>query len=220
MLFRAEVRTVALELLTAAVTQAGAEKTSSKDTPIMAGNTANIVVYTDDNKVGLGGTPPQFRTMVLTTVEIIAEGKTKDEAETLLDSLCDTVETALFSNPRYVRLFEQIEGVDTRTEYRGLNARLHTFAAVMEIKGYATEIFEPSITDTLKGLNVYVDSVNVVDREGTYAPPFDYPVQPAPRILGPEGRPEASFSVDFSPYLATQDGQEIETEGGENILAP
>jgi hypothetical protein len=43
-----------------------AQATSSKDTPVPDGKTPAIIVYTDDHKLGLGGTPPQFRTTVLT----------------------------------------------------------------------------------------------------------------------------------------------------------
>lgn len=196
MLFRAEVRTTAQYLLTSALTAQAAIVTTSKDTPVPTGKTPSIIVYTDDTKSGLGGTPPQFRTDVLTTVEIIAEGKTKDEAETLCDTLCELTEIALLSSPLFVMFFEQIDSVDTRTDYRGVDSKVHTFSAVIEIKAHASEIFEPTITATLGGMNIYVDSVNIFDPNGTYEPPFDYPVADAPRAAGPDGRIEISGSLD------------------------
>lgn len=219
MLFRAQVRTAALTLLTAAVTQAGAQKTSSKDTPVPSGKTPSIVVYTDDVKEGNGTAPPQFRTSVLTTVEVIAEGATKDAAEALCDALCETVETALLGAPAFVSLFEAIDSVETRLDYRGVNTNKHTFVAVIEIKGHTTEIFEPSITTDLKGMNIYVDSVNIFDPNGNYGgqEPFQFP--DAPRTSGPDGRPEIVGSVGppQAQELVTEAGDEIATEGGDAI---
>lgn len=197
MLFRAQVRTTALGLLTAAITQAGAQKASSKDTPVPSGKTPSIIVYTDDVKEGNGEAPPQFRTTVLTTVEVIAEGKTKDLAESLCDTLCDTVETALLGAPAFVSLFEKIASVETRTDYRAVEAKLHTFTAVIEIKAYATEIFEPVIATDLAGLNIYVDSVNIFDPAGTYTGQEPFTVPGPPRSAGPDGRPEISGSQDL-----------------------
>ncbi len=197
MLLRAAVRAKALELLEDAITVQGARKSSSKDTPIPSGTTPQIIVYTDDTTVGGGGNPPQFQTMVLTTVEIVAEGATAQEAEALLDTLCEQTEIALLGNPDFVRFFEKIESVETKTDYRGQEARKHTFSAVMEIKGSTTEIFEPVITGLLAGLNIYVDSINVFDPNGFYDPPFPYEVADPPRASGPDGRDEVSASVEI-----------------------
>lgn len=196
MLFRATVRTTALTLLTDAIIQAGAQTASSKDTAVPSGKTPSVIVYTDDIKEGNGGSPPQFRTNVLTTVEVVAEGKTKDEAEALCDTLCETVENTLLGTPAFVRLFEGIDSVETRTDYRATDSRLHVFTAVIEIKAHVSEIFEPVIEQVFSGLNVYIDSVNVFDANGSYTPPFDYPVAPAPRESGPDGRAEISGSID------------------------
>jgi hypothetical protein len=219
MLYRAQVRTTALELLTAAITQAGAQKTSSKDTPVPSGKTPSIVVYTDDVKEGDGGSPPQFKTTVLTTVEVVAEGKTKDEAEALLDALCETVEDALLGGIPFVKLFEKLLSVETKTDYRGIDTKLHSFIGVIEIKGQVTEIFEPTITTDLGGMNIYVDSVNIFDPNGNYGgqEPFQFP--DAPRTSGPDGRPEISGSVGRPQVqnLATEAGDEIQTEDGATI---
>lgn len=219
MLYRAQVRKTALELLTAAITQAGAQKTSSKDTPVPSGKTPAIVVYTDDVKEGDGEAPPQFKTTVLTTVEIIAEGKTKDDAETLCDTLCETTENALLGGIPFVKLFEKILSVETKTDYRAVDAKLHTFMAVIEIKGRVSEIFEPTITTDLSGMNIYVDSVNIFDPSSNYGgqEPFQYP--DAPRTEGPDGRPEISGTIGppQTQDLVTEAGDAIQTEDGDAI---
>jgi hypothetical protein len=218
MRFPVQVRVKSLELLSAAITQAGATKTSSKDTPVQSGKGPAIIVYTDDHKQGLGSAPPTFRTTVLLSIELIAEGKTKDDAEALCDSLCEIAENTLLGTPAFVKLFEMITEVDTRTEYRGENSRLHTAAAVMELKGYCTEIFEPSLTVDLTGINVYVDSVNVFDPAGNYPGEIPFDVSDAPRDRGPDGRPEISGSVDMHRTVTTEDGDAITTEDGAKIV--
>lgn len=220
MLFRAQVRSVALTLLQAAITQAGATVTTSKDAPVQAGTTPSIVIYTDDEKTGTGTAPPQFRTDVLTTVEVTVEATTKDAAEALSDTLCETVENTLLGTPAYVMLFEQIDHVESRVDYRGDGAKKHTFVAVVEIKGHATEIFEPSITQVITGMNIYVDSQNIFDPNGTYAPPFNYPVADPTRGHGPDGRIEIGGSEEFGPVLATESNGELLTESGDFIGAP
>ena len=219
MLFRAQVRTTALELITAALSQAGVNTTTSEDAPVQTGQTPSIIVYTDDVKEGNGTAPPQFRTTVLTTVEIIVEGQTKDAAETLCDTLCESVENALLGGPAFVKLFEAIDSVDSRTDYRAVDSAQHAFTAVIEIKGHTTEIFEPAIATDLTGMNIYVDSVNIFDPNGNYGgqEPFQFP--DAPRTSGPDGRPEIVGSVGPPQVqqLVTEAGDEIVTEGGDAI---
>lgn len=197
MLFRAQVRTTAIQLLQAAITQQGSQFFTSKDTPVEAGLTPSIIVYTDDRKTGQGGTPPQFRTEVLTTVEVTVEGDDKDAAETNCDSLCEIVENTLLGDPTFVKLFEGIDSVETHEDYRGTDTERHTFTAVIEIKAHVSEVFEPSITTPLAGINIYVDSVRPFDPNGVEVPPFNYEVADAPRAAGPDGRVEASGKLDI-----------------------
>lgn len=219
MLFRAQVRTTALQLLTAAITQAGAQVTSSKDTPVQSGATPQIIVYTDDVKEGTGTAPPQFRTTVLTVVEIIVEAVDKDSAEALCDALCETAENTLLGTPAFVKLFEAIDSVETRIDYRALDSAQHTFSAVIEIKGHSTEIFEPTITDVIAGMNIYVDSINIFDPNGNYGgkEPFQFP--DAPRTAGPDGRPEIVGSVGPPQVqeIVTESGDQIQTEDAATI---
>lgn len=222
MLFRAQVRNTALSLLQTAITVSGATFFTSKDTPVEADTgapTREIIVYTDDRKTGLGGTPPQFKTEVLTVIEITVEDDSKDAAEAMLDTLCETVEDTLFGTPDFVKLFELIDSVETISTYKGVNAARHTFTSVTEIRAHATEIFEPTITETLKGVNVYVDSVNVFDPNGTYVPPFNYPVSDPQRPRGPDGRVEAGGKVEFGPLLGTENDTVIVDGAGKDILA-
>lgn len=223
MIFRAQVRNKALQLLQAAITTAGATFTSSKDTPVEGGDPTTpareIIVYTVDRKTGIGDVPPQFKTEVLITIEVSVEDETKDAAEALTDSLCEIVENTLLGNTQFTSLFEGFDSVETDMNYRGTAATMHTFTAVIEIKAHVTEIFEPTdITDPLSGVNIYVDSVNVFDPNGAFNPPFAYGVSDAPRGRGPDGRDEICGKVDIGPVLATEDDKIIQDDGGRAIL--
>lgn len=198
MLFRAQARIAALDMLRGAITTGGAEFVTSKDTPVQAATPLSIIVYTDDSKEGIGTAPPSFRTTVLTTVEINAQGRSKDAAEALCDEACDLAENALLNGgSAFQKLFSGIDSVETHCDYRGLDNKSHTFTAVIEIRGHALETFEPVITTQLSGATVYVDSVNIFDPNGTYEPPFDYPVADPPRASGPDGRTEIQASIQI-----------------------
>lgn len=202
MLFRGEVRCTAVYLLQYALEGNGATVTSSRDTPVQAGKpilTRSVEVYVDDKKTGTGTAPPQFRTDVLTVIEINIEGRTKDEAEALNDTFCEIIENTLLNGGSlFVKHFEMIDNVDSRPAYRAIDSKRHLFSTVIEISAHATEIFEPTVTDNLAGVNIYVDSVNMFDPSGTYEPPFDYPINDEPRTAGPDGRVEISGTAELN----------------------
>jgi hypothetical protein len=96
----------------------------------------------------------------------------------------------------FVSLFEQIDKADTFTDYAGAEKKAHVFSATIEIKGHAHERFEPVVTQSLSGLNVYVDSVNIFDPAGDYTGDTPFAAAPAPRASGPDGRAEIAASID------------------------
>jgi hypothetical protein len=94
MLFRAQIRNTAEVLLKRALTEAGAQVVSSKDTPATDDNLPLVGIYADDSKSFVA--PRQSRTTGELSIEVAAQGKTRAEAQAALDMLCDTVEQALF----------------------------------------------------------------------------------------------------------------------------
>lgn len=198
MLFRAQVRTVALGLLSAAATSAGATVEGSKDNPIQGDKpTASIVLYVDDTKQGIGVSPPQFSTRVTMSIAIRVEGKSKAEAESKCDTLSELVENTLLGSPAFVGLFEAIESVDSQTDYNATEGKRHAFSADIDIVAHTTEIFEPTIDQALTGINLYVDSVNIFDATGDYTGDEPFDVAAPPRAQGPDGRPEVSANIDL-----------------------
>lgn len=196
-LFRKRVRDETTALLTAAAVAAHATVTSSKDTPVQSGTTPWFIVYTDDKKHSLGNAgAPEFRTDVLISIEIRAEGASQADAESQGDTLCQIAENALLGDPAFVSMFEQIDLVETFVEYKGTEGAKHVFSGVIEITAHATEIFEPTINADLEGFNLYVDSVNIFDPNHNYPGQEPFIVPAAPRTSGPDGRPEISGQVD------------------------
>jgi hypothetical protein len=62
-----------------------------------------------------------------------------------------------FNIGSFVALFEQIDQVETFTQYDGKENRLHLASATVEIIGHTSERFEPSFTTCLKGLDLYIE---------------------------------------------------------------
>lgn len=199
MLWRAQLRTTALALLTAALESGGATVVSSKDTPAQDESLPLITIYVDDTKVFDYGAAPTARTTATLTINVEASGTSKDTAESLRDTLCEMVEDTLFGTPDFVKLFEMIDSCDSFTDESGAKGDLHFASATIEIKGHTSEIWEPARGVDLKGINIYVDSVNIFDPNGDYTgeTPFNV-ANPAPRTSGPDGRPEVGAAVDTS----------------------
>ena len=277
MLWRAQLRKTAQQLIKSALQTQGATVSSSQDVPVPSGKMPLVTVYTDDKKLGEYGSEPQFRTNGMVTIEVSVEASTAAAAEAQLDTLCELIQNALLGatppalvacsvtfgdnvitvpqgvaaniapgfpvlgqgagQDNYVvsvnapdneitlandinqpsqangtgtlqlsfgyfpALFEQIDSVDTFTDYEGLGNANHLAKAVIEIVGHTHERFDmtPALTLDLNGLNIYVDSVNVFDPNGTYTDqdgPFN-PAAPAPRDAGPDGRAEITMTVDI-----------------------
>jgi hypothetical protein len=197
MLWRAQLRSTALALLTTALQGGGARVVSSKDTPAPDAALPSISIFVDDTKAFDYGSAPEARTTALISIEVECSGNTKDAAEALLDTLCEAVENTLFGTPEFVRLFEMIDSCETFTEYKGVNGKRHFAGATIDIKGHTHESWQPGVGADFSGLDIYVDSVNVFDPNGDYggAEPFEID-NPPPRDKGPDGRPEIGATVD------------------------
>lgn len=57
------------------------------------------------------------------------------------------------------------------------------------------ESFAPPSTDALERITIVVDAQNCFDPTGAYVPDFPYPVPPAPRTVGPDGRAEGRLDI-------------------------
>jgi hypothetical protein len=97
-------------------------------------------------------------------------------------------------------LIQQLRSVDTKMATRA-DGTHHRGAVSMtfEMNFYqGTEDFQLPVTVDIDHLHLYLDLINVADPSGTYIPPIPYPVVPAPRDHGPDGRIEGELDVPTS----------------------
>ena|ERR1700733_7753845 len=109
--------------------------------------------------------------------------------------------TYLFNVGSFVALFERIESVDTYPRARSFDSGSATFTAraTIRINGFVHEIFEPARGPSLSGINLYLDSINIFDPNGDFTGQEPFTVAPAPRMAGPDGRPEIVADIDTTP---------------------
>jgi hypothetical protein len=104
--------------------------------------------------------------------------------------------TYQFTIGSFIGLFERIERVKTYTHDGVYDKKRHEFGATIEIVGRTHEIFDLEPTQSLSGLNIWVDSINVFDPSGAHAGeegPFGG--NNPPRESGPDGRPEIATTI-------------------------
>jgi hypothetical protein len=159
MLWRAEVRTTAVSLLTAALNTAGATVVSDKDEPQTDDTMPGVTVHVDDKKTFDYGSAPQAKTHARVTIDVYASGNSKDEAVAQLDTLCGLVEDTLFGTPAFVSLFEMIDSCDSFTEVNGDEGAKHFAHCTIEIVGHTSEVWQPAITDDLSGISFFVSGI-------------------------------------------------------------
>jgi hypothetical protein len=177
-----------------------------RNLPIQSGKMPALLVYTfSERKEGISqaGTAPMFRTTLTLVVEAKVEEAGQEAAEQALDDLMGAVEHVMLTSAPWVQRFEQISGVQIEItlnpEGAGKSSAKNVFGAKLGFDLVYTEVFEPLITQPLTGVNLHVDAAGgPVDLTGTYTPPFNYPVPPAPRTEGPDGREEIAAQIDLT----------------------
>lgn len=107
-----------------------------------------------------------------------------------------------FTIGSFIGLFEKIDSFQIFTDDGAVDKKNHVFGATIDIVGHTHEIFEPIAPQSLSGLNVYVDSINIFDPTGTYVTGTESGEEPfagiaAPRTAGPDGRPEIGMPINL-----------------------
>lgn len=157
-----------------------------------------------ERKDGLGrNTAPQF----FTTSTVRISGRVSEPAA-VNDAAAGAAEAALWTLQRQVEVavinaisfsaqVQQIPRVTTRLAFSSEGAtHLAGITTDLEIEFYQdASDFAPVPGTPIRRLGLVGDLVNVADPSGTYTPAFDYPVNPAPRTEGPDGRAEVRADV-------------------------
>lgn len=162
MLWRVQVRKTTVTLLEGVIQEAGAV-VPNKDTPTSDTKQSSIAVFVDDSKTFDYGGAPEARTTAMVTIDVSAYGKSKEDAEDLLDMLCGLVEDTLFGSPAFVQLFEMIDSCKSFSEYKGTEGKYHFAFSIIEIKGHTHETWATPAGANLSGLNIIVASFDPSD---------------------------------------------------------
>lgn len=196
MLYRANLRLIAVAALKSARTLAGQSVFSPRDWPTWSGNYPAILVQTPrERKESISKSIPEFTTTVTMTVIGRLDGTDEGRVEADLETLCEQIEQAILTNYDLVRLTQQFSSVDTRMEVTNEGEK-HIGEVQMDFAMEFFEAFEPVIADPLEQVNVHVDLAGPFDATGAYPnPPFPDSVQPAPRTSGPDGRDEGALTI-------------------------
>lgn len=115
---------------------------------------------------------------------------------TELQTLQRQIETTVVNNYALYLMIEQISGIETETSTLSDGA-LEVGELTMDfvVKFYqGPEAFAPIDFEDIQVFNAFGDLESIFDPNGTYMPPFPYPVPAAPRIVGPDGRVEIAVS--------------------------
>lgn len=94
-------------------------------------------------------------------------------------------------------LIQELKSVETKMITKA-DGKVHrgSLSMIFEMNFYqGTDHFQQPVTVDIDRLHLYMDLINVADPSGTYVPPIPYPVVPAPRDHGPDGRVEGEIEV-------------------------
>lgn len=201
MLYSEQLRQAVVAVLKAAGTLAADRVYSPRDWPVTANvMPALLVDDTAERSQSRGNAGfPAFHTTATISVGGKVEGATVEEAKALLATLRGQIKTAVLSSYTLVGMVEQISAVTTQSAISA-EARKHVGELQIDFDFLYPEDFEPTITDTLEGMDIHVDLIAPFDATGTY-PDAAFPdaVPAAPRTSGPDGRDEGRLSFDFPP---------------------
>lgn len=160
----------------------------------------------DEDKESLGNNAPQFNTTtkIRLTCTLSAMPKPNDQgavdAQIALGIWQREIERAVINNPILWKAgLQEFVSVVSRSKVTQ-DGETHIGELTMDfgLKFYqGPEDFYPIESDWVYEIAVYGDLINVADKQGTYTPPFTYPVAPAPRTSGPDGRVEIGGLVQL-----------------------
>lgn len=189
-------------------TGAGANVFAPRDWPTPLGDLPMLMLQAPkEHKGSLGPNAPAYD--VSTTIRVIgrltgkaiADGAAAGVLLTALGVLQRQIEAAVINNYELYRIISEIESVDTENAVKSEgNQPIGEVTMDFVCKFYqGPEAFAQPTLTPIAELAVYGDLVNVFDPNGTYTKPFNYPVAPAPRTAGPDGRVEAGAIVALEP---------------------
>lgn len=196
----------AFAITLAAPTGAGTKVYPPKDWPTKPELYPIILVgWTDDDKESLGPNGPQYD--VTTTIRVSAKVQSLPEADDAGAAAClaaigvlkRQIEVAIIARYSLYRIINEIGSVRSKVDVRN-EGEQHVGEVTMDFAMKYPQLaddFAPVMSSPIGEIAIFADLLNVADPSGTYVPPFDYAVEPAPRTEGPDGRVEAGAVIEL-----------------------
>lgn len=162
----------------------------------------------DDRKESIGKGAPQFTSICTIEIEARVGGRTGSAAQDAIEALCLSIEMALLTNNDLIRIINQVVSVESRTEISS-EGRTHFGGARMLFAFEVPEMFdsygapgalpgEPltGLPVPLHSFGLHLDAGAPFDARDNY-PDSRFPVAPAPRTAGPDGRDEGALNINL-----------------------
>ncbi|WP_434627643.1 hypothetical protein [Chromobacterium sp. CV08] len=175
MLYRTQLRNAVVAALQAANTLAGQKVYAPRDLPVTPPGMPLILVQTPlERKQGRGPLgAPQFLTTATVAINARVSGSSAGQVESLLDTICDQIESAVLTDYTVLRMVQQVLAVETEIEVTG-QQREHLGEAWLRFDFEYPEVFEPPINQQL--IDVH-GAVSVTVGTATAQPvEFDIPI--------------------------------------------
>lgn len=194
------LRDLAKEAILSAQTDARGRVFSPRDWNVWDGIYPVVQVKAPrETKNSIGRSMPPAFTTVATVLAIgTVEGNSPEEAETKIDDLERQIKNAVMRSQGILQRISQFPQVNSEQQVTAEGSR-HLAEVQVEFYMEFYEEVDPLEDDEpypLNGVDIHVDTTNVVDTAGTYAdPPFPAAVTPAPRDTGPDGRDEGALRI-------------------------
>ncbi len=185
-------------------TSAGARVYAPRDWPAKTDLYPMIrLTWPEEHKESWGPNAPAYDTTTTIRVEAnvastaVAGDAGAAAALVAVSLIKRQIEVAIINNGPLYRIISEIVTVDSKQAVKA-EGEEHIGELVMDFAmkfPQVTDDFAPVPAWPLDQIAIFGDLLNVADPGGTYTPPFDYAVTPAPRTVGPDGRVEVGAAL-------------------------
>ena len=140
--------------------------------------------------------PPLFKTTSTVVIEAMVKETGEAQVEETLDLLAEEIETVLFTDPDFVKQFQQITSYDSQILVRTEGA-LDLASVAMQVDLEFSDRFDPVIADDFETLRLTTDAIDPAD------PNVHPPDAQFPEGYGGQPGPDHRIEVDAEIELET-----------------
>lgn len=211
MLFRNRIRDLAVEILIAENTLAGAKVFKTRAQPIRGGEPPLLLIFSPTEKgEGMGAGVTRFRSVLTLVMQPIVSGGDDEAVGADLDLLCGQAVDALLTSQDFLRIppedgvgraIEEFKFLHTATKVEH-DGKEFVGSGVIQLGIQYVDRYAPRGGVPLEAISVTGDAGNVYSPTGAFTDDAqagfaNARLRPAPRTAGLDGRAEFSFVIPF-----------------------